>query len=137
MSAPFGVDDWYKYYRNNLLIFNDKRKIFMWQTESFKDMMTWAEAVEECKNLRIGGYTDWRLPTIKELLSLVNYSLFNPATSMPNTIPSFYWSSTTSASNTGSAWGVNFSYGHDFSSDKDNSYYVRAVRGGEKCLCGK
>ena len=45
----------------------------------------------------------------------------------------FYWSSTSNAYNTGSAWGVTFNYGYGNSNDKDSSYYVRAVRGGQ---CG-
>ena len=32
--------------------------------------MAYKEAVEYCKNLKIGGYGDWRLPTVEELLKL-------------------------------------------------------------------
>ena len=38
--------------------------------------MTYKEAVEYCKNLKIGGYGDWRLPTVEELLKLSRSSGF-------------------------------------------------------------
>jgi hypothetical protein len=32
----------------------------------------------------IGGFSDWRLPTMEELRSILNYNRFNPATERPN-----------------------------------------------------
>jgi hypothetical protein len=101
----------------------------IWQKEATEETMTWEKAQEYCENLSLNGYTDWRLPAVKELLSLVDYSRYNPATKMPNTSSSFYWSSTTYAYNTNLAWGVYFSNGNDSYDYKDNSNYVRAVRG--------
>jgi hypothetical protein len=47
------------------------------------------------------GHRDWHIPNIKELQSIVDYGMFNPA--IDSTFPgatalSFYWSATTSAS---------------------------------------
>jgi hypothetical protein len=106
----------------------------IWQIEPPEKAMTWKEAIDYCENLRLDGYTNWRLPTITELKSLVDYSRYNPATKMPNTSSSFYWSSTTGASNTPIAWGVDFYNGFDGYSNKSNSYYVRAVRGGQSVI---
>jgi hypothetical protein len=90
--------------------------------------------IEELNDDRFGGYSDWRMPTIKELDSIVDLSRYNPAINtgyFPNTMASFYWSSTTRASYTGYAWNMYFYYGLDNRSTKSSHYYVRAVRGGQ------
>lgn len=87
--------------------------------------MTWEEAIKFCTGLGDG----WRLPTMQELLSLVDYSRYNPATELPGMVSSSYWSSTTYAGSTDSAWVVYFNYGDDYWGDKSYNYYVRAVRG--------
>ncbi len=83
-----------------------------------------------------GGYSDWRMPTLKELDSIVDLSIPYPGPCIntayfPNTRASWYWSSTTDAYFTDSAWVVNFDYGYDGSSNLNVRLYVRAVRGGQ------
>jgi hypothetical protein len=91
----------------------------------------------------LGGHMDWRLPTAKELQSLVDYSVPYPGPvvkqdpeGLPGaTAPSYYWSSTADASNDGNAWNVHFAGGHVGSGYvgynlKGNDFHVRAVRGG-------
>jgi len=94
---------------------------------------SWIEAIEYCENLTLGGYNDWRLPNIKELLSIVDvskskstiYAIFQ------NVSSSYYWSSTTGADDTTDAWRVFFDYGNsDSYKNKDNNHYVRCVRDG-------
>jgi hypothetical protein len=86
----------------------------MWQQQAGSSIQRWEGALAYCEGLNLGGHTDWRLPTIKELRSLVDYSRYNPAintTYFPNIFSSFYWASTTYAYSTGNAWGVPFYYG--------------------------
>ena len=86
-----------------------------------------------------GGYTDWRVPNIKELQSIVNYGNVSPAIGettgggaapFTNTQSYHYWSSTTYAASTGYAWNVDFYDGLVKYDGKTNAYYVRPVRGG-------
>ena len=74
----------------------------------------------------------WRVPTIDELTSIIDYTKFRPATELPKMQPSSYWSSTTYAGDPDDAWGVYFDDGVVGSGDKGNyGFYVRCVRGGQ------
>jgi len=42
------------------------------------DKLTLAQAVASTSKVTVGGYSDWRLPTIKELYSLINFSGVDP-----------------------------------------------------------
>jgi len=110
----------------------------MWQQATAPGAYTWQQALSYCENLTLAGYPDWRLPSVNELQSIVDYSRYDPAINtdyFPNTVSSFhyYLSSTTYAYSPGNAWLVGFYFG-DFSySLKSYDYYVRAVRSGQ---CG-
>ncbi len=82
------------------------------------DTYTWDAAHTYAASLRLGGFSDWRLPTIKELQYLVDFSIPWPGPAIdtiyfPNTASSWYWSSSTDANSTSYAWVVVFSYGDD------------------------
>ena len=62
----------------------------------------------------LGGNTDWRLPTYKELLTIVDYSQSSPATNsivFPDAPSSFFWTATDTAASNNSAWSVDFANG--------------------------
>jgi hypothetical protein len=104
--------------------------------------VTWANALSDCNLLASGscGLTDsssagyWRLPNVKELLSLIDYDNYNPA--LPTGHPftgvqsDFYWSATTSAHSSIDAWAVHMDYGNMDNGYKDSPLYVWPVRGG-------
>jgi PKD repeat protein len=46
----------------------------MWVQARGSNQVTWATAVSNAATCAVGGYTDWRMPTIKELYSLVEFT---------------------------------------------------------------
>ncbi len=51
-------------------ICQDVKTRHMWQQGTSKKIRSLADANEYIKNLNLGGYTDWRLPTVAELFEL-------------------------------------------------------------------
>ena len=106
-----------------------------WQDNSdAKDKeLKWREAIDYCEALNLGGYSDWRLPNINELKSIVDRDRYNPAivSKFTNISSNYYWSSSTHKYDLSNAWRVNFKYGSVSNLTKDYSHYVRCVRAGE------
>jgi len=106
--------------------------------------MIWSNALAYCETLTYGGQNDWRLPNVKELLSLIDYRWHDPGicdtigTSQGtnndpfvNVRAQWYWSSTTRA-DTPNAYFVYMSYGNVGNAVKTSYYgYVWPVRGGQ------
>ena len=96
---------------------------------------SWNEAIDYCNGLSLGGHTDWRLPNVRELSSLIDFSQYRPA--LPSGHPfdnvqsDDYWSSTTFARYSHSAWLVCLDYGGVSLDVKSGNGYVWPVRGGQ------
>ena len=97
-------------------------------------LSNWFDASSRCINLNTGGRTGWHLPTIQELLSVVDRSQSNPSlpAGHPFTVQGVYWSATTAALALGSAYIV-FSANGVVNSEGKNLAGSRAwcVRGGQ------
>jgi len=90
----------------------DKNTHLMWGQDGEAGMFTWVEAGAACEASRRAGFSDWRLPSSNELMSLVDYAnaklILNPV--FKDNFPSM-WSSTPFAQQAGSAWHLDASGG--------------------------
>lgn len=93
----------------------------------------WANALQTAKNMGNG----WRVPNVKELDSLIEQACYNPSINdafFPDTVSSYYWSSSPVTFSSSDAWAVSFSGGND-SHGTGYKYhlkgYVRLVRSGQ------
>jgi len=95
---------------------------------------TWEQALSFAEGLTFATYSDWRLPNVKELQSIVDYGEYDPSintTYFPNTYPGYYWSATTYVGDTSYAWDVHFGVGSVGYNAKTSYIYVRCVREGQ------
>ena len=129
----------------NGVVITDTTTGLQWAQDAGSETMTWDEANTYVKKLKIGGYSDWRLPNKEELESLVNYAesrgvkeylnnLFNKI-GFKNVQSDFYWSSTSGADHTNGAdgaWVVGMWSGGMYAYYKSiNYFYVWPVRSGQ------
>lgn len=101
-----------------------------WQDNETGTTTNWQGAIDRCEALELGDHSDWRLPNLNELRSIVDRSKINPAIKdgFDHTSSDYYWSSTTSEYIKGVAWDVNFNFGNVLNAYKNNNFYVRCVR---------
>jgi hypothetical protein len=88
--------------------------------------MTWQAAMDYATAKGKG----WRLPTIEELITLINFSKYDPASDFPGMSPYWLWSSSSYAYDVSYAWLVNFNNGAMDGYGKSATSYVRCVRSG-------
>jgi len=120
-NYPYDQEKYARYVRGNTLYaindfhdngdgtVSDLATGLMWAQHDSGEGLNWEEALGFCENFHLAGHTDWRLPTIKELNSIVDYNkgqndaainetVFN-ITMVPdpdgNTWYPYFWSSTT------------------------------------------
>src|SRR5262249_37085885 len=103
----------------------------VWEQESSLGTVAWADAKAYCASLTLAGLA-WRLPTEKELLTLVDptqqYPSMDP-TAFPTARSAEYWSITTRAwSGSPGPWVVDFKgYGSADQIQAQPPAYVRCV----------
>ena len=104
----------------------------MWQQGVPATTYTWPAAMAYCSALRLGGYADWRLPTLIELDSIVDYGKTQPcidALAFPSTPNARFWSATPLAVDATRAWFVFFYNGGGANTDPQTTAYdLRCVR---------
>ncbi len=127
-------------------VVTDSQTHLQWQ-DNYDDMKgyygtikltDWQGAIDYCEALTLDG-GGWRLPNLNELASLVDDTIYKPAISSVFDYTAYkyevgrnvYWSSTTYANRTTSAWSVEFFSGGPDESRKTNDWFVRCVRAGK------
>lgn len=93
--------------------------------------ITWQDALQLSETINDGGHSDWRIPNIKELATIVEKACVDAsvnATLFPATSPENYWSSTTVTGSESSAWAIAFYSGKNNTKEKLLDLHVRFVR---------
>ncbi len=120
--------------------------------------MTWSDAKAYCENLNEDGYSDWRLPTISELRTLIKNcsvtetggeckasdnclssscqsiacmagcSMKEDAQYSKLSDKGYFWSLSEQSDSTSNAWTVGFYQGGVYNSSKNDKSYVRCLR---------
>ncbi|NCC25212.1 MAG: DUF1566 domain-containing protein [Deltaproteobacteria bacterium] len=112
----------------------------VWEVKTLanKDLTyTWVNANTYCRTLDHGGFSDWRLPTIQELSTLVDTGIADPGPTInvqyfPNTVFKYWSSSFDAYYDANYAWAVYFNVGLVWSDAVSLSNgRVRAVRAGQ------
>ncbi len=96
-----------------------------------EEKVTYNEAKEYCETLALGDLNDWRVPTLSELLTIVDLSKYKPAILKEfehADDDTLYWSSTPFIGSKGDYWGVNFKDGATDNASGIYDRYVRCVR---------
>ncbi|MDQ6993127.1 MAG: DUF1566 domain-containing protein [Mariprofundus sp.] len=115
-----------------------------WSTGSCTGAATtysWQGALNQAKSLNVGGgfaaRTNWRVPNIKELSSLIEVQCYNPAInttifpSLPVTASTQFWSASPVVTNSATAWSLNYYTGsNNNSSSVALNFYLLLVSGG-------
>jgi hypothetical protein len=92
---------------------------------------TWSQAMALTGASSFAGNSDWRLPNIRELQTIVDRTRFGPvldSTAFPNTPSLFAWSATRLAANPNNAWKLHLSGGLSTNAGQSESNVVRLVR---------
>ncbi len=110
----------------------DTRNKLVWQqtVDDSGSGATWAGAKASCAGLSFTG-AGWRLPTLAELQSILDFGRFNPAidsTAFPNTPTEAYWTSSPTTAYAANAWLVSFYDGMAYYNGTDAPGFVRCVR---------
>ena len=100
--------------------------IRMIQKGMARNAMNWQEAMDYAKNLKLGGFNDWRLPTIEELKAIYK---IQKICGIDKSDDSWFWSSTDSKNDSESACFIGFFRGKNSNNSKTGSCgCVRGVR---------
>jgi hypothetical protein len=109
----------------------DKATKLAWEGSVVVTTYDWSGADAYCRGSSLPG-TGWRLPSMKELQTILDESEMGPAVDQnyfPSTPSGLFWTSSMDATSAAKAWVVDFNVGGTASSDLTTTMaYVRCVR---------
>ena len=118
---------------------HDKNLSYRWggaSSSEYGEIRTpdWNTLILDSNDQVLCGLSNWRIPTVKELESLVNFNI-NAESDQPNidsnyfssTIVSAYWTTNASAAKPSDAWAIHFGNGAAQLLDRNNKAFVRLV----------
>lgn len=113
---------------------HDVANVYSWSWSASGPQETiwdWLDDVNAEGSAGYAGHSDWRIPNVKELHSIVDYGRSSPSIDpiFGATFPGQYWSSTTRTEWEIGAWFVGFGFGLVDDENKELGKQVRAVRG--------
>lgn len=121
---------------------NDADNTYTWYDPDFTEYPGTAgdgtdtkDFIDKLNTSSYGGFSNWRMPTVKELSTLMDrgrtVAPYIDTAYFPNTQTSWYWSSSSYGGGSSDAWGVYFNHGSVDGLHKGYGVYVRAVRSGQ------
>jgi hypothetical protein len=108
----------------------DTRTGLTWQRSVGPSPQSWADAGAACRVLALDG-AGWRLPSMKELQTLLDLTRQNPALdpeAFPGAPSNEFWTSTPLIGSTSDAWYVNFWFGIANTLARSSTTWARCVR---------
>jgi hypothetical protein len=111
----------------------DDKTGLIWQDnkEVAENNLNYDEAKRYCQDLKVDGFTDWRLPTVREAYTIVDLTRNRPALKNGFEIrdDGRYWTSTLFVKNPEKeAWYISMSYGEAEPYNKSRIFHARCVR---------
>jgi len=114
---------------------SDTRTKLTWQRSVPATPRPWEDAATACASAEVTslGGSGWRLPTKKELMTLVDYGVAPPGPTIdvaafPDTPADSYWSRSPLVASVPGRWFVDFAHGYGASYAEGPTSYVRCVR---------
>jgi hypothetical protein len=112
-------------------VVRDESTGLTWQRSVSSPPLSWTEALAACNTLELDAMNGFRLPSVKELLSLVDDTKVSPAidlTAFPETPTAQFWTSTPYAAVLKQALIINFARGDVTPAEQSSPNQLRCVR---------
>tara|TARA_B100001063_G_C16313240_1_gene333939 strand:- start:51 stop:521 length:471 start_codon:yes stop_codon:yes gene_type:complete len=129
-----------KFIRDKNIVYDKELKLY-WQDDKSVETnkYTLENSIKYCKDLNLNSYTNWRLPTYKELLSIGDYEVYKPTLNetFKHSASGHFWSIIYKRVAFGKEWKpikdfyvkrIYFSDGYSYDNDRTGKAYVRCVR---------